>query len=134
MAPIEIIRTALSNLASRRIEAFCASMREDAVMDLPFMNMRLVGRSAWEPVLTAFLVSEMKSFEWLDVELFEGTDAGLVFGKGRSRGISKDDRLYENDYAWFFWLKDGKIHYYTEYLNPLKLHEFMESAPAVAED
>jgi ketosteroid isomerase-like protein len=85
------------------------------------MPCRYTGRAEWEQMMRAWFGATFDSFAWSDVELHAGADPNRVFGTGKSRGVMKDGRVYENEYSWIFRLRDGRIVDYIEYFNPLNI-------------
>lgn len=130
MESVEIVRSILIHFQNGEVEAGFALLDDDALMACPFSppptRNRWHGRAEIEPICRRFFGGLFEHFEWLEMNLEQGRDPAMVFGTGRSRGVTADKRVYENEYAWKFVVRDGKVAEYWEWFNPLVTISFFD--------
>ena len=65
----------------------------------------------------------IKEFRWIDLDLHNTDEPGVVYGTSKSRVELVDGRYYENEYVFVAKFDNGLIKEFREYLDPIPVME-----------
>jgi ketosteroid isomerase-like protein len=117
----QLVLDFFQTLSSGDLEALRGYFHDESVWHPKVKNIAGAGEHKGMDIIDLFLAPVRGMFEAGDpkvhvTHLF--SDGETVGVESYSTGKTMDGKIYENDYAWVFRVKDGKID---------RLHEYMDS-------
>lgn len=67
--------------------------------------------------------SAIKEFHWIDLDLHNTDEPGVVYGTAKSRAELANGRSYENEYVLIVKFENGFVKEFREYLDPIPVME-----------
>jgi ketosteroid isomerase-like protein len=128
--------TFFTALVKKDWDAFGAIWHEDAVNEIPFtpeglgrfVTSAFVGKQAIMDHYTVALKNRRDHEFFIDA-VHQTADPNCVIIEAHARSvIGETGRVYENIYASFFEIRDGKVITLREYVNPLAVMRGFEGA------
>jgi len=65
----------------------------------------------------------IKEFRWIDLELHNTDEPGVVYGTSKTHVELVDGRYYENEYVFIVKFENGLVKKFWEYLDPIPVME-----------
>lgn len=111
-------------LQNKEYDAWDDIVAEDIVVYFPFapegMPNRFEGRDNFRDAGKHFF-DQTKNYLYYDLETILTQDPEFVIITGKSKADLQSGKVYENQYVFFFRVRDGKVVEYWEHFNPLNV-------------
>jgi ketosteroid isomerase-like protein len=118
----EIIATLYRHFENKDIAAVSEIVAEDIVMDLPYSPegypKRLIGKKDFTHHMESGLAAYAK-VKFINMRFWDMADPGLISVQFQGETELPSGSRYSNDYFCMFEIREGKLHSWLEYYNPL---------------
>ncbi len=118
----EIIANLYRHFENKDIAAVSEIVAEDIVMDLPYSPegypKRLIGKKDFTHHMASGLAAYAK-VKFINMRFWDMADPGLIAVQFQGETELPSGSRYSNDYFCMFEIREGKLHSWLEYYNPL---------------
>ncbi|TYB64406.1 nuclear transport factor 2 family protein [Nonomuraea sp. PA05] len=132
MTPRELVDHALELLLAKDMAAFSRLFAEDGVVEFPFAPPGYPPRVEGHAAITAYMSGYpglLDIREFPEQTVHQSTDPDVVIAEFEAAGfVVATGKPYRMRYVAVLTVRDGRIHHYRDYWNPLAAAEAMGGA------